>query len=168
MSQSFPLIVTAPCATPAPTCTASIAAEPRIRSFQSVCETHRVAQAGQPPCSEQVAGKHQHAGVIERRLQARAAGGCPARLLRLGRRNRSGRASHRKQHPAAGSPCSSRPMQTAKLPRPAMKLFVPSIGSMTQTRRPGLGHSKVIASPVSFSSPIMPSPGNRRFRPATM
>jgi hypothetical protein len=39
---------------------------------------------------------------------------------------------------------------------------------MTQTRPPGLGHSKVMAEPVSFSSPMTPSSGNRRRRPCTM
>ena len=40
-----------------------------------------------------------------------------------------------------------------------MKLLVPSIGSITQTRPPGSGQSKVMADPVSFSSPMIPSPG---------
>ena len=59
-------------------------------------------------------------------------------------------------------------MQTQKLPRPAMKLLVPSIGSMTQFRPRGSWHSNVIDSPVSLSSPTMPSFGKRLRSPATM
>jgi hypothetical protein len=35
-------------------------------------------------------------------------------------------------------------MQTAKFGKPETKLLVPSIGSMTQTRPNGSGHSNVI------------------------
>ena len=49
-----------------------------------------------------------------------------------------------------------------------MKLFVPSMGSITQTRPRGFGQSNVIDWPVSLSSPTTPSSGNLRRSPATI
>ena len=50
-------------------------------------------------------------------------------------------------------------MQTAKFPSPAMKLFVPSIGSITQLRPAGSATSTVMSRPSADSSPMIPSPG---------
>src|SRR5689334_3144612 len=59
-------------------------------------------------------------------------------------------------------------MHTQNAPSPAMKLFVPSIGSITQFRPLGFLHSKVIEVPVSDSSPMIPSSWKRARSPATI
>ena len=91
-----------------------------------------------------------------------AAGSQPRRLpappSRPGRASRRHHAEHRLAEPAIR--CRRR-----RHSRPAMKLFVPSMGSITQTRSRGFGQSNVIDWPVSLSSPTTPSSGNSAAAP---